>query len=164
MRNTVAIVAALVMLATALVGMRFLGYGVYVVTSGSMEPGIPLGSLVVAQAVRPESIQPGEVITYALPDRVVTHRVESIAERDGRVVFVTRGDANPVADPWVVEPDGDVGAVDATLPLLGFVVAGAQAWWRPLALALLAWLLFDTAASRAHRALARRTFAHGTGT
>lgn len=164
MRSTVTIVVALVVLATALVGMRFLGYGVYVVTSGSMAPGIPLGSLVVAQAVRPESIQPGAVITYALPDRVITHRVESIAERDGRVVFVTRGDANPVADPWVVEPDGDVGAVDATLPLVGFVVAGAQAWWRPLALALLGWLLFDTGATRARRAFAHGRLAHGAGT
>ena len=163
MRSTVATVVALVVLATALVGMRFLGYGVYVVTSGSMEPGVAMGSLIVAQAVRPANIQPGDVITYALPDRVVTHRVESIAERDGRVVFVTRGDANPVADPWLAEPDGDVGAVRAAVPLLGFVVAGAQAWWRPLALALLAWLLFDTAATRARRAFARRAFAHGTG-
>ena len=163
MRSTIAIVIGLVVLATALVGMRFLGYGVYVVTSGSMEPAIPIGSLIVAQAVRPESIQPGEVITYALPDRVVTHRVESIGDRDGRVVFVTRGDANAVADPWVVQPDGDIGAVDASLPILGFAVAGAQAWWRPLALALLAWLLFDTVTDRARRAFARRAFAHGTG-
>ena len=163
MRSTVAIFAALIVLATALVGMRFLGYGVYVVTSGSMEPAIPMGSLIVAQAVRPEDVQPGDVITYALPDRVVTHRVESISVQDGRVVFVTRGDANVVVDPWLVEPDGAVGDVHAALPVLGFAVAGAQAWWRPLALALLAWLLFDTVATRARRAFARGALAHGTG-
>lgn len=163
MRSTVATFIGLAVLATALVGMRFLGYGVYVVTSGSMEPTIPMGSLIVAQAVRPENIQPGDVITYALPDRVVTHRVESIADRDGHVAFVTRGDANAAADPWLAAPDGDVGDVHASLPLVGFAVAGAQAWWRPLALALLAWLLFDTVTTRVRRVFARGALAHGAG-
>jgi signal peptidase I len=161
MRRPVAIATGLVLLAAALVGVRVLGYGAYVVTSGSMEPAIPMGALVVDQAAPAQSIQPGEVITYTLPDRVVTHRVDSVAERDGRTVFVTRGDANSVADPWLAEPDGDVGAVRMTVPFLGFFVAAAQSWWRPLALALVMWLFLDAAATRMRRHLARTALLHG---
>jgi signal peptidase len=136
-------VAPLIVLLVAIGGARLLGFEAFVVTSGSMEPSIAVGSLILVQAVRPDSVGVGDVITYALPDRTVTHRVEGISQQDGRVAFVTRGDANDVADPWLAEPRDEVGAVRATVPLLGLAVAAIQSWWRAIAAALLAWLLIE---------------------
>jgi signal peptidase I len=144
-RWTAGVLIALVLLVGA---ARLLGYSAFVVTSGSMSPSIAVGSLIVVQSARPESVSVGQVITYALPDRIVTHRVEAISEQDGRVAFVTRGDANDVVDPWLAEPQGDVGAVRAAVPLAGFIVAAIQSWWRIIAAALLVWLLLETLASR----------------
>jgi signal peptidase I len=127
---------------------RLLGYSAFVVTSGSMSPSIAVGSLIVVQSARPESVSVGQVITYALPDRIVTHRVEAISEQDGHLAFVTRGDANDVSDPWLAEPQGDIGAVRVTVPLAGFIVAAVQSWWRVIAAGLLVWLLLEAVASR----------------
>ena len=145
MRWTVGVLVALLL---AIGAARLLGYGAFVVTSGSMAPSIAVGSLTLVQGVPPASIVVGDVITYALPDRIVTHRVQNISEQDGRVAFVTRGDANNVVDPWLAEPQGDVGAVRAVVPFAGFVVAATQSWWRVIAAALLVWLLLETLAAR----------------
>jgi len=145
MRWTVAALAAIVV---AIGVARGAGYGAFVVTSGSMAPSIPVGSLIVVQAELPESVSVGDVITYALPDRVVTHRVQGISEQDGHLAFVTRGDANDVDDPWLAEPQGDVGIVRTATPSAGFVVAAVQSWWRVIAAALLVWLLLETLAAR----------------
>ena len=145
MRWTVGALAAVVI---AVGVARGAGYAAFVVTSGSMAPSIPVGSLIVVQSVLPESIGVGEVITYAIADRIVTHRVQQISDEDGRVAFVTGGDANDVADPWLAEPQGEVGAVRAAIPTLGFVIAAIQSWWRILAAALLLWLLLETLATR----------------
>ena len=41
---------------------RFVGIQSYVVVTGSMEPSIPVGSLVYAKPVEPETLQVGDVI------------------------------------------------------------------------------------------------------
>ena len=54
---------------------RFLGYETYNVTSGSMEPALPVGSVIYVQYVEPATVQPGEIIAYNVDGTVITHRV-----------------------------------------------------------------------------------------
>ena len=57
---------------------RVLGYDIYTVISGSMEPSIPTGSLVYIEGAQPEDIEAGDVIAfYGANDSaaVITHRV-----------------------------------------------------------------------------------------
>ena len=42
-----------------------LGYEIYNVTSGSMEPELPVGSVIYVEHVKPESVQPGDIIVLA---------------------------------------------------------------------------------------------------
>lgn len=142
-------VAALGVIALAVVVVRLVGYSAYVVTSGSMEPRIAMGSLILVEPVRPEVVQAGDVITYALADRVVTHRVEAVTWMDGTLAFATRGDANTALDPWLVHPNTDVGLVRAVVPLVGFAVNDVQRWWRVGAVVLLFSLLLEAALGRA---------------
>ena len=67
------------------------------VLTGSMAPGIPVGTLVAVTPV--SSVHVGEVIMFVPPGatRPVLHRVVSL---DGGVH--TKGDANTAADPWVL--------------------------------------------------------------
>lgn len=86
MRAWVAIVAAVV-------ALRLLGaFTVGVVTSGSMEPTLPAGSVFLAIAGR---VEPGDVVVYRAPDgALVVHR--AVAEAYGG--WVTKGDANALTD------------------------------------------------------------------
>lgn len=117
---------ALVLLAGVLllgVGPRLLPYQVYVMQSESMAPAIGRGALVVVWPTEAAALWPGDVIVFRSPaDRAatITHRVIGVTLGVDGVVLQTQGDANPAADPWLVQPDAVRGKVIATLPLLGY--------------------------------------------
>jgi signal peptidase I len=97
----IAVLAAMAALAPALWGWQR-----YAIVSGSMTGTYDQGSLVLAEVVPVADLRVGDVITYeppagAGPEHLITHRIAWMG-RDGagRRVFRTKGDANPVADPW----------------------------------------------------------------
>ena len=83
----------------------FLGYKPFIVLSGSMEPAIQTGDLIVTRSVAPEKIQVGDVISFREEENVVvSHRVTEI-DHEGGLSFLTKGDANVGTDPGKVEPE-----------------------------------------------------------
>ena len=118
--STIVLVVLLAAAAVILVPM-LLGYKEMAVLSGSMEPTIPVGSLVYVKPVEASELEAGDVCTYYLSDgeTFVTHRVMSI-DADAQTL-VTQGDANE-------DPDGDIqfsqvyGRADFHLPYLGIVI------------------------------------------
>ena len=59
------LVAAVVILAILLAGVRLVGFTPYTVLSGSMEPAYPVGSLIYVRSAAPEDISAGDAITLA---------------------------------------------------------------------------------------------------
>ena len=84
------------------------GFSVLQVTSGSMEPEIPVGGIVVVRKVKPESLKVGDVISFYSNDidisgKVNTHRIVEIKQSEsGEKIFRTKGDANEYADTAAV--------------------------------------------------------------
>jgi signal peptidase len=115
-------VAALVL---AVLLPRLGGATPYTILTGSMRPGMPPGTLVVAKPVDPTQISIGTVVTYQLESgkpTVVTHRV--IATRtnlDGDLEFQTQGDANDIPDATWVKPEQVRGERWYSVPYLGRV-------------------------------------------
>lgn len=130
--------AALFLVALSIIGLRLTGTATYAVMSGSMVPAISVGSLVVVRTADPASVRVRDVVTYELPDRVVTHRVIGIDEGENGRTFTTKGDANAVADPERIRFPKAVGLVQTAIPALGYFVVYAQAYWRLGALGLAA--------------------------
>lgn len=99
---------------------RVFGYQIYTVASGSMEPAVPVGSLLYVQKAQPEDIQENDVIAYygSLDSTaVITHRVVENQVLMGE--FITKGDANSVEDRSPV-PYGDfIGKVRMSIPVVG---------------------------------------------
>jgi signal peptidase I len=70
------------------------GYRPLIVRSGSMEPAVRTGDLIVTKRVHPTAVDRGQVVTFHDPSRdreLLTHRVVRVRERAGRLYFVTRG-------------------------------------------------------------------------
>jgi signal peptidase len=125
-----AVVCAAVALALTLLVPTLFGFHRYVITGESMTGAYDRGSIVFARDVPVRELRVGDVITYVPPPGTgvhgaVTHRIVAIKRgRDGRRVFRTKGDANPVADPWTFTlPHLSQARVVAGLPLLGYVPA-----------------------------------------
>ena len=138
--------AVLLLLCLTFVAIRVLGLGTFIVTGGSMEPSIHIGSLVLVQPVSPSEVTVGDVITFEHYGQTTTHRVISITPSAQGLVFATKGDANTVADPEDKTFAGQVGIVRAALPIAGYVAASMQAYWR-LLLTLIAAITFFACAS-----------------
>jgi len=122
---TTVLVAAVVLFAVLLVGVRIFGLTPFVVLSGSMEPTYQTGSLIYVKKVDPFELEAGQVITYMVSeDTVVTHRMVGVVpdEEDSSVIrFRTKGDANDVEDGTLVHYKNVIGTPVFTIPYLGYL-------------------------------------------
>lgn len=122
------LIAIVVLVAILLAGVRLVGFDVYTVLSGSMEPAYHVGGLVYVKDVAATDIATGDVITFSLnADTVATHRVVAVVtdEPDG-LYFQTKGDANDIVDANLVHENNVVGKVMFAIPLLGYVAEYIQ--------------------------------------
>ena len=142
---------ALAAFAGALITIRVLGFSAAVVMGGSMAPAIPMGSLIVIQPISPDRIGVGDVITFSLPDRLITHRVVAVSRDESGSQIMTKGDANDVADPIAIRAGNAVGAVRLTVPLVGYALAELQSWWRAVAGLIVLGIALDAARRRIAR-------------
>jgi signal peptidase len=129
--------AAIILLMTAAVlvflAPRF-GWRVDAVSSGSMEPELRTGGVVITRPVAAEGIMVGDIITFYSPlnEKLTSHRV--VAAEDGSSFnFRTKGDANEDADPFILPAENVVGEVCFHLPYFGYA---AQFIKTPLGLLL----------------------------
>lgn len=122
---TTVLVALVVLIAVALVGVRLIGFQVFTVLSGSMEPNFHVGSLIYVKEVETMELAVGDVITFLVDeDTVATHRIVEVIpdENDATVVrFRTKGDANDVEDGSLVHCKNVIGSPVFTIPYLGYV-------------------------------------------
>ena len=107
---------------------RVMGFSVFRVLTGSMEPEIPEGSLLLVRQADADTIQVGDVISFFSPDptlegAVNTHRVVDIRTENGGRIFYTKGDANVLEDAYPVREDMVVGKAVHVFTGLGKVVA-----------------------------------------
>jgi len=90
-----------------------LGIRSYIVQTGSMEPVLPVGS-VVFTVPKPPYI-PGQIITFNRGKITVTHRISAIKGEQ----FETKGDANDNSDPQLVNKSDVIGTDFLTVPYFG---------------------------------------------
>lgn len=110
----------LFVLAVLLIGPNLLGMKSFAVLSGSMEPKIPVGSIVFVDEVEPATLQTGDVITYNLSgSTMVTHRVVDVDVENQSII--TKGDANEVEDGAPVSFSQVVGKMKMHVPYLGYI-------------------------------------------
>ena len=94
---------------------KFLGYQLYTVVTGSMEPEIPVGALLISKQTDIENIEKGDIVTFRSKESsmigvIITHRVVDIHEgMNGQVLLETRGDANQYADGYFVDQSNLIG-------------------------------------------------------
>lgn len=113
------------------------GYRSLTVMSGSMEPAVATGDVVVNKRIAPLEARPGDIVTFRDPGATgvfITHRVRSVRARSGQVTFVTKGDANTSTERWTVAESGEIGRVDYRIPHLGFALFWTGGRWAKLAL------------------------------
>jgi signal peptidase len=121
----------------------------YVVMSGSMEPAISAGDVIVVESVAIGNVRLGDVVTFDRGEQFpTTHRVVEIEGTGSEVRLVTQGDANEDADPEFVGDAQLVGRVQSigghlvVIPSFGHVIQFANTAGGMVLLVFLPLLLF----------------------
>ena len=96
------------------------GLGVHDIVSGSMEPEIPVGSIVYSETVRFEDLKVSDVVVFQVQgaDTAITHRIVHVDTRNRQLI--TKGDANAVEDLRPVDAADVLGVVRFHIPYLGY--------------------------------------------
>lgn len=97
----------------------FLGIKTYVIVSGSMQPELDIGDIVVVKDVEENELQKGDIISFREGQNVVTHRIIEIENKDNQEQFKTKGDNNNSVDNNPVKMDAIEGKVITAIPLIG---------------------------------------------
>jgi len=98
-------------------------YKIMTVLSGSMEPTIHPGSIVVSKPLNSYKI--GDIITFEDEEDIripTTHRIVEIELAQGIPVYTTQGDANDTPDRNSVSQNMVIGKVILNVPFLGYAV------------------------------------------
>src|SRR3990167_5952476 len=98
-------------------------YQIKIVKSGSMEPSIRVGSIVV---IKPSSnYTVGDVITFGKDTKTdipTTHRIVSSRAQDGVILFTTKGDTNEDKDTNEIRQSDVNGRVLFDVPYFGYII------------------------------------------
>lgn len=119
-----AALAAAVLLALAVALPLAAGDRPYTVLTGSMEPTIAAGDVVIDERISPVDAQVGDVVTFRDPedqDKLITHRVQRIRRAGSHLWFITQGDANNTTERWRIAASGELGRVVYTVPWVGHI-------------------------------------------
>ena len=99
-----------------------LPYKSYLIQSGSMEPAIMTGDVVLVK--KDNYYKKGDVATfYDYEKRVVTHRIIEELKGSSGGDFITKGDANQAQDLHELDESNIIGKVVLTIPKLGYLLA-----------------------------------------
>lgn len=114
------ILLVVILACLAAVVPRALGYEIYHIVSGSMEPEIPVGSVIYVDATLPEDMAAGDIIAFWRDDAVVAHRVVENRVIEGELI--TKGDANEQEDVSPAAYRDVIGRVAKHYPYIGAIL------------------------------------------
>jgi signal peptidase I len=107
------------------IGIIWFSVGIFpvypsVIATGSMQPLIDPGDVILVKKIDRNDVQIGEVIQFKDGDIDISHRVIDIIEKEGKTLYVTKGDNNSVEDREPVHPEEIKGKIIYTVPKIGW--------------------------------------------
>lgn len=99
----------------------FMGFSLYQVETGSMEPTLPVGSIILTKSVaEKDKLLEGDIVTFRWDEHIVTHRIIEVMDVNGEVRYKTKGDnPNNSIDPELLHPDNIIAKFVFKIPLIG---------------------------------------------
>lgn len=98
-------------------------YRILAVMSGSMEPTIGTGALII---IKPAGeYKENDIVTFKSGNKksdYTTHRINKVEIKDGETLFYTKGDANATDDSGQITKEKIIGKELFSIALLGYVL------------------------------------------
>lgn len=103
--------------------------GIYLfsIQTGSMEPTIKSGDLILTNKVNTGELKENDIISFLAMENdtqiIKTHRIIEIKDDGGIISYITKGDNNSIEDASLVAPGDIISAYSGTrIPYLGKII------------------------------------------
>lgn len=110
------------------------GYMPFSIQTGSMDPTIKQGDLIITKIIDSSELKKDDVISFLATEQnqtiIKTHRIVEIKNQGGMVSYITKGDNNEIEDSVEVAP-GDILSIytNTRIPFLGFIMDFLKSQW-----------------------------------
>ncbi len=104
----------------------FFGIRTYIIISGSMEPNINIGDIIVVKSTEQKALTKGDIISFRENQSIITHRINEVLKLDGEIKYRTKGDKNNICDSELVKYENIEGKVILILPKVGKLILFLQ--------------------------------------
>lgn len=102
------------------------GIKTFVVVSGSMEPELSIGDIVIVKEYGQNQLMEKDIISYREGQKIITHRIYSIMLVNGDIMYQTKGDNNNSFDSQLVKYDDIEGKAIFIIPKVGNILIFLQ--------------------------------------
>jgi signal peptidase len=123
----ISIILVFAAIGVAMLAFPIFGNKAFIVRSGSMQPSIDIGSVVIVRPIA--SYKSGDVIAFRSAKNsktTITHRVSSVESGPSGLYYKTKGDANNTIDGWEVKPSQIIGKMFVVVPYVGKLLIFAR--------------------------------------
>lgn len=104
--------------------INLFGYKLYIVLSGSMEPNLNVGDVIIVKEVKEEQIEVDNIVTFVDEDgNIITHRIEDIIVKDGKNYYKTKGDNNNTSDVNLISIENIKGKYSLKINQAGKIIS-----------------------------------------
>lgn len=132
--SLIVITLSLLLITVASRKTDILGYRLYIIMSGSMEPTIHVKDAIITKQI--DEPQNGDIIAFENGDMITVHRIIKVYTEGDNRLYQTKGDNNNADDPGLVQKTQVKGKVKVVLPFVGRTVLFLQSHFIVLILAI----------------------------
>jgi len=125
LRKTLVIFVSIVCVVQIFFTSGWFKYFTLTVGSGSMEPNLLVGDVIVIEKKNRDEkhdIKVGDILVFKHDNMVVVHRVIKIDEIDEVLIFYTKGDNNDDPDNYPIPEESVIGTTNLRIPYMGLPV------------------------------------------
>lgn len=131
------------------------GYKVFNIISGSMEPNLNIGDIVIIKEIKTENIEKGDIITFRQEESAITHRVVDIVKENENTYYQTKGDNNNANDDVLVSNKDIEGIYVFRIPKLGIIISNIRNTTSIIIIVLVLYLIYKIMQIKDDRKIAR---------
>lgn len=134
---------------------QLFGYRCFSVASGSMEPTLQIGDLIITKEKSKKDIKVGDIISFKDGDSTITHRVIKVISQNGEILYQTKGDNNNVSDEKNIKYEDVEGVYVNHIPELGKMYIYIQKTPVVISILIIIYIIYKIAETKENRKIAR---------
>ncbi len=131
------------------------GYKAFSILSGSMEPTLHIGDMIIIKETNSEELKTNDIITFMEEGSAVTHRIVEIVYEDGKISYKTKGDANNANDSELVKAENIQGKYVGKIGKIGGLITKAKNTTTLVIIVIIIYFVYSIISKRDDRRIAR---------